>query len=134
MPESPWSGTLRLKSPDGSVTACIDRAEEIGMGAPTLGTLSLSNGMTLECCNPSAVWSEDSRYLAIPQWTKGREQRLVVIDVREGKIYPSTDVFRVLELHDFRAGVISGIDSPAYRPAPISVRMSVLLAGHNVQR
>ena len=51
------------------------------MGGPTAGQLRLSNGIELDSCNPSIVWSEDSRYLAVPQWSAGRTQRLVVIDV-----------------------------------------------------
>jgi hypothetical protein len=66
---SAWDYSLHLTSPNGQITAVIDRASEFGQGSPTSGILKLSNGLTFDGCNPSAVWSDDSKFLAIPQWT-----------------------------------------------------------------
>jgi hypothetical protein len=91
------------------------------MGAPTLGVLRISNGLTRPSCNPSMVWSSDSEYLAVPQWTRGRGQRLMIISVsrRASRLAPGE--YRVLELESFENGVVRGIDSPAHLPAPIRV-------------
>ena len=37
------------------------------MGNPSLGTLEVSDGLVLEHCNPSFLWSDCSRYLAVLQ-------------------------------------------------------------------
>ena len=86
------------------------------MGAPTSGDLWISNSMTREACNPSMVWSDDSEYLAVPQWTKGRMQRLMIISVERRMSRYLEGQFRVLELHAFRNGVVSGVDSPIHLP------------------
>jgi hypothetical protein len=86
------------------------------MGAPTSGQLLMSNGMTREMCNPSIVWSDDSEFLAVPQWTTGRTQRLMVISIQHRTSRYVDDEFRVLELHDFSNGIVRGIDSPIYMP------------------
>ncbi len=59
-----WRRAHRASSPDAQIVAEIDAACEISMGNPTSGTLRLSTGLELECCNPSFIWSDDSRYLA----------------------------------------------------------------------
>jgi hypothetical protein len=118
---SPWSyESLALKSPDGKWTASMDDASEIAMGAPCSGTLKLSNGQTTDNCSPSIVWSEDSRYLAVPQWTKDRMQRLVIIDVvgKQRRVAPGE--YRVLALESFSGGVVKGIDSPIHEPRPLA--------------
>ena len=73
------------ESPDGKLTAIVDPAYEISMGNPTIGTLVISNGITLSRCNPAFIWSEDSRFVAVPRFNKGawrfRRQRVVIIDV-----------------------------------------------------
>ena len=121
---SPWAGSVCLTSPDGKLTAAIDDAREVGQGAPTYGTLNISNGMSYRSCNPSIVWSDDSQYLAVPQWTRERNQRLLVISlVRESSGY-APGLFSVLELHSFLDGKIKGIDSPIYQPREIEIDVS----------
>ena len=118
---SAWDYSLHSTSPDGQVTAVIDDAIEIGQGAPTSGTLILSNGLTFEGCNPSAVWSDDSKFLAIPQWTQRRMQRLLVISIERATVGYAPGIFHVLELHSFSAGKIKGVDSPIYKPREIEI-------------
>lgn len=120
---SPWDHEVTSVSPDGSKTARIEKAMEIGMGAPTRGTLFLSTGLVLEDCNPSMIWSDDSRYLAVPRW-EGGSQRLAVIDTSTQQVRESNSLYRVLELTSFSGGIIGGLDSPVYRPQPISVDIS----------
>ena len=121
---SAWDYSLNLTSPDGQITAVIDPATEIGQGAPTSGTLVLSNGLTFEGCNPSAVWSDDSKFLAVPQWVKIQGQRILVISIEQRSVGYVSDNFSLLELHSFSAGKIRGIDSPIYEPREIEIDLS----------
>ena len=109
---SPWENELNLMSPDGIFRAEIADAGEIAMGAPTSGTLVINNEIKISSCNPSAVWSSNSRYLAIPQWTDKKMQKLIVIDAKTGKLTISNKTFNVLVLNRFEDNIINGIDSP----------------------
>lgn len=126
MGTSPWDWGVEAVSPDGSVVASIEDATEIAMGAPTSGRLVLSNGMFRESCNPSLVWSDDSEYLAVPQWTPGHMQRLMIISVSRRQSRCARGTYRVLELHSFRGGVVRGVDSPVHMPKRIAVKVSDL--------
>ena len=111
-PISPWhTETMRLESPDGRKVAILSEPGEIAMGAPTSGELNVSNGQSAFNCNPSMVWSDDSRFLAVPQWFK-RDQRLLILDTDFARRAFAPDTYRVLELHSFSNGVVQGIDSP----------------------
>lgn len=122
---SAWDYSLHLTSPDGLVTAVIDDASEVGQGgAPTYGTLKLSNGLTFEGCNPSAVWSDDSKFLAVPQWRVVPRQRILVISIEQATVGYTADIFSLLELHSFSAGKIKGIDLPGYKPREIEIDLS----------
>lgn len=121
---SAWSYSLYSTSPNGQFTAVIDEASEIGQGAPTSGMLKLSNGLTFQRCNPSAVWSDDSKFLAVPQWTERNMQRLLVISTEQKSVGYAPDIFSVLELHSFSEGKIKGIDSPIYKPHEIEIEIS----------
>lgn len=123
---SPWDYSLNLTSPDGQVTAVINNASEVGQGAPTHGTLKLSNGMTFDGCNPAGVWSDDSKFLAIPQWNGAGRQRILVISIDRAAFAYTPTKFSVLELHSFSAGRIRGIDSPVYKPREIEIDLSEL--------
>ena len=116
---SPWKWG-RAESPDGKLSAEVVDLGEIAMGAPMSGLLQISNGFEYDNCSPSIVWSDDSRYLAVPIWTRERQQQLIVIDVSEQKVYHWPQTYRVLELHSFAKGTIRGIDSPVYRPEEVS--------------
>jgi hypothetical protein len=124
---SAWEYSLYLTSPNGRITAVIDEASEVGQGAPTYGTLKLSNGLTFQGCNPSAVWSDDSKFLAVPQWTEGMMQRLLVVSMEPASFGYEPDIFRVLELHSFSRGKIKGIDSPIHKPREIEIDLSEII-------
>jgi hypothetical protein len=117
-------GCKKLSSPDGKTTAATHDAEEVGMGAPTSGRLRLSNGLTFESCNPSLVWSSDSVYLAVPQWTPLPNQRLLIISVTRRRHGYAPGEYRVLRLESSDQGVIRGIDSPVYQPRPVHVDLA----------
>ena len=120
---SPWAYEAKAASPDGVLVAEVDGLGEIAMGGPTTGELRVSNGLTLSDASPSLVWSDDSEYLAVPVWTRYREQRLVVISMsrRDSRYAPGT--YRVLELASFEHGVIEGTDSPIYQPRPVAISL-----------
>src|SRR5687768_1942170 len=118
---SAWDYSLNLTSPDGQITAVIEVASEFGQGSPTIGTLKLSNGLTFESCNPSAVWSDDSKFLAVPQWRTTQRQRILVISIEQVTFGYTADIFELLELHSFSAGKIKGIDLPGYKPREIEI-------------
>jgi len=113
--------TVNLLSPDEKTRAVVDNLREYGMGSPTIGILKLSIGMSLDYCSPSIVWSDDSRYLAIPQLTKKGFQQLLVIDVIRKKTGYIPTEYKVIELYTFSAGIIRGIDSPFTSTTPIVI-------------
>lgn len=120
---SPWATDVKVPSPDGVLFAELFGGE-ISMGGPTVGNLEISNGIFVESCNPSMVWSSDSTQLAIPQWTNDRKQQILIIDVQRRLISCSTDVYRVLELHSFDGQIVRGVDSPYHLPVVIEVDVS----------
>jgi hypothetical protein len=127
-PISPWTTeTVRLESPDGRKVAILTEPGEIGMGAPTSGELKVSNGQYAESCNPSMVWSDDSRFLAVPQWFD-RMQRLVILDTDFKKRAFAPETYRVLELHSFDMGIVEGVDSPVHQPRRVAFDIRSLFA------
>ncbi len=118
---SPWEYELELTSPNGLYHAKIYDANEIAMGAPTSGTLIIEGIITINNCNPSIVWSSDSLYLAAPQWTRDRSQRLVIVDIENASLIITEGNYRVLELHSFDDGIISGVDSPIHNSKVINI-------------
>jgi hypothetical protein len=120
-PISPWQDeTIRIESPDGTMWALIESPSEIAQGAPTFGELKISNGQSAHNCNPSILWSDDSRYLAVPQWFESF-QRLLLIDTKLAKKILAPETYEVLELHSFDKGIVEGVDSPIYQPKKISI-------------
>jgi hypothetical protein len=90
-----WRGSHRAVAPDGSLVAEIAQAMEHSMSNPTAGTLRVSDGLELPNCSPAFLWSDDSRYLAVPQWERvglfrtGLRQRLVIVDAGPRTLYVS---------------------------------------------
>jgi hypothetical protein len=125
---SPWNGSAESISPNGRYRAIIDEAVEIGMGAPTSGTLVVSDNFdgghiycTLVSCSPSFVWSSDSQAIAVPQWTANRQQHLCIVSIPSGMVRPVAGEFRVMELHAFAQGIVQGVDSPIYMPQSFEI-------------
>ena len=125
---SPTASGAEQVSPDGRFTAAIRDGREIGWGDPTLGTLEISSGISVPDCNPSFVWSDDSCSLAVPQWTEGMMQRVLVIRIADGSIRAAAGLFNVLRLESFQNNVIRGVDSPAHAQHPVEVEVSSLFA------
>ncbi|MDA3916912.1 MAG: hypothetical protein PF690_08065 [Deltaproteobacteria bacterium] len=111
-----WRDKFQLDSPDGKWAAKIFRASEVSMGNPTIGTLELSNGFKLDRCNPSFIWSDDSRYLVIPQYFSRfglfRRQHLILIDVVDGCVKESKKTACYFQPESFLDGQLVVTEEP----------------------
>ena len=111
-----WRDRFQLDSPDGKWTAKISRAGEVSMGNPTIGTLKLSNSFELDRCNPSFIWSDDSRYLAVPRYFKRfgifTRQRLTIIDVVNGCVNESKKTACYFQPESFLDGQLIVTEEP----------------------
>lgn len=87
------------------------------MGNPTSGTLCVSRGPHIERCNPSFVWSEDSRYLAVPQYVERfgvlRRQRLLVVAMHERRVFASKAIAAYIQPESFASGQLLATIDPA---------------------
>jgi hypothetical protein len=103
-------------APDGSDVATIDPADEVSMSNPTMGTLRLSSGLELEGCNPSFIWSDDSRYLAVPMYFRRfglfRRQRLAIVDAVGRRVLVSPEIACYFQPDSFTDGVLVVIKEP----------------------
>ena len=110
----------REVSPDGAQVAVIKDAYEISMSNPTMGLLELSNDLKIEKCSPTFLWSDDSRYLAVPQWIFGwlrpRRERLIIIDTAERAAYLSRPEFGNVMIDSFSGGVLRFTNSVTWKP------------------
>ena len=114
-------------SPDGHLRAWMG-AGEISMGNPTKGALWLSNGLKLEDCNPSFMWSSDSRYLAVPQfrfrlgWQL--RQRMLIIDTLDRRVYATGAVGYYLQPRSFDEGALL-VDVEPFHPQTRTYRLRI---------
>lgn len=108
-------------------------AVEVSMGNPTIGTLEVSTGLALERCNPSFLWSHDSRYLAVPRYVLRfglfRRQRMVVIDVVERIALASPELAFYFQPESFAEGVLVATKEPFHTATRVSWRIPEALAG-----
>jgi hypothetical protein len=106
----PGRRSHRAVSPNGAVVAEIAEAFEHSMSNPTVGILRTSDGLVLPKCNPAFVWSNDSRYLAVPQWHRCfalfLRQRLVVVDVENRAVFASRFTAWLLQPKTFDRGTL----------------------------
>lgn len=97
----PWRHSHKAVSPSGSLVAEIKEACEHSMGNPTVGILRTSDGLELPHCNPAFIWSDDSRYLAVPQWHKRfglfLRQRLALVDTIDRVVYVSRFTYWLMQ-------------------------------------
>jgi hypothetical protein len=118
-----WRSSHRAKSPNKKYIAEIDPAYEVSMGNPTYGTLKLSNGLSLPKCNPSFIWSDDSRYLAVPHYFTWcflfRKQRMFIIDVEEHRVYASNEHTWYFQPESFAEGKLVATINPFHNPKNI---------------
>ena len=120
---SPWSFEINVKSPNQIHLASVTNANEIAMGAPTSGILSIDGKIISNSCNPSIMWSNDSKYLAFPEWTRFNDQKLVVYSVSSGELKRFPKNYRVLEIQQFIGRHIKAVDSPICKPKEIDLEI-----------
>jgi hypothetical protein len=100
-----WRRFHRAVSPDGQRVAQIDPAYEIGMSNPTSGLLCVTGGPHLERCNPSFVWSDDSRYLAVPQFHGFfARQRILIVVFEQKCVFASRERASYFQPESFSVG------------------------------
>jgi hypothetical protein len=120
------------------VVASIDEAFEHSMSNPTVGTLRTSGGLELTKCNPAFIWSDDSRYLAVPRWCRRfglfLRERLAIVDVAARVVYESRFTHWLLLPTGFEGGRLEvlvsdrrGISWP-WRSAPLVLAVPADLA------
>ena len=111
-----WRRQHAADSPDGTDSAEIKKATEVSMGNPTCGTLTTRSGLEMKQCNPSFMWSDDSRYLAIPEYFSRfglfRRQRMVVVDTKEKKGYRSPEIAYYFQVERFEKGILQATREP----------------------
>jgi hypothetical protein len=120
---SPWNGDVEVSSPNGEFVAKVVSTHEIAMGAPVSGMLFVNGKAISKRCSSSIVWSNDSRFIAFPEWTWSNNQKLKILNVQSGKIKKLFKAYRVLELEGFNDLIISGVDSPIYKPKNLNVKL-----------
>jgi hypothetical protein len=121
----PWRREYEELSPDGNYNARIHEAWELFMSGPTYGKLFIGDIFRIEKCSPTFVWSNDSRYLAVPQW-RGiwlRREQLLILDIKDKKIYVSRKKYRLLIVNSFVDGIISLTESPLGKPKEIRISL-----------
>jgi len=129
----PWRRSYEATSPDGRWHARVEDAWEIFMAGPTKGILSIDDVFQIPDCSPTFVWSNDSRYLAVPQWKYWlrKRQRLLIVDVTDRFIMASRSIYRVLILMTFSDGIICGTDSPLWKPRQIQISLEEAFTEYN---
>lgn len=111
------------------MTAEIEQAFEVSMSNPTIGLLVISTGLAVERCNPSFIWSDDSRFLAVPQFSRnwffgvGR-QKLLVIDPVAQTGWLSQKLAYYIQPETFCEGEITITLSPTRKKKTITFAMS----------
>ena len=122
-----WRSHHHATSPDGKLVARINPAVEISMGNPTLGTLCVSQGLHIPDCNPSFVWSDDSQFLAVPQFFRSfgffNRQRLLVIAFRKHRVYASKITAWYFQPETFAGGTLGVTINPFYSKRTIEFRI-----------
>jgi hypothetical protein len=104
----PWRRSHKAVAPNGSVVAEIAKTFEHSMSNPTVGTLRTSDGLELPNCSPAFIWSDDSQYLAVPQWCRRfglfLRQRLGIVAVADRAVYVSSFTYWLIQPVTFEAG------------------------------
>jgi hypothetical protein len=126
-----WQRSLHLGSPDGKMWAKIENAVEVSMGNPTIGTMTTSTGLQVEHCNPSFVWSDDSIYIAVSQYSYSRfwgfgKQRLLIIDVNKNRKWQSPKLAHYIQPESFEREEISFVMNPFKKPMMSNYNISTI--------
>lgn len=118
---NPWDFSnvdKNLVSPNGLYKIEFGELNEIAMGAPIGGECFLNfdnlKYKLNEWCAGPIIWNNLSTKIALPSWTKNRNQKIEIVDIVEMKIKTYKREFRVLQFHSFVDNLLQGIDSPIH--------------------
>src|SRR5258707_934020 len=129
----------RALSPAGQRVPQIAPAYEMGMGNPTSGLLCVTGGPHMERCNPSFVWSDDSRYLAVPQFHGFFDrQRLLIVVFEQKCVFASKERASFFQPESFSGGQLIVTMNPSgsaramtfHIPSELSARFTRLPRWH----
>lgn len=132
---SPWMDSGKVFSPNKQLYAEFISEHEVCQGGPIFGYLKINDDKIISNCSSSFVWSDDSKFIAVPVWDTKRNQLLGLYDVTTGILrhlkskakgrffgfFPYNKPYTVLELSSFSNGIIKGVNSPVYKPIAINV-------------
>jgi len=124
---NPWdfSNTdQNLHSPNGEYRLEFGELYEIAMGAPIGGPCYLifedKKIKINDWVGGPVVWNETSNKITLPIWTKGRNQKISIVNIDDMTITIFKREFRVLHLDKFDGELIIGVDSPIYMTAKLN--------------
>ena len=125
---NPWdfsNSDKNLTSPNKKYRIEYSELYEIAMGAPIGGECFLiSDDIKIKLsdfCSGPIIWNQDSSKIALPIWTKNRDQKIGVFDIESKTITLYKRKFRVLQLDSFINNKITGIDSPIFQTEIIEI-------------
>jgi len=103
---------IDVVSPDTKFVACIRNSHEFAMSAPVLSEITVNN-ISMKDCSPSIMWSDDSRFLAVPQWRLARKapywyEIIYVLDTQTGVMRSTPGKYIVIKLTRFSGRTIYG--------------------------
>ncbi|MBB6004025.1 hypothetical protein [Arcicella rosea] len=118
---NPWNFSnidKNLLSPNGKYKIEFGELYEMAMGAPIAGECYLifddKKIKINEWTGGPVIWNETSGKIALPIWTKNRNQKISIVDINNLTITTYKKEFRVLHFNKFEENKLSGIDSPFY--------------------
>ncbi len=127
---SPWADQVELLSPDKKYKAIFADGIEIGMGAPTMGTLMLYSEnkkvLSVDCTGASFLWSDDSQFFAYTKWTKTNQQIINILKIDDMIARTIEQEMSVVKFESFKNKILKGIDSPIYFPKHFSIDVNLL--------
>lgn len=92
------------------------------MGSPTSGDLTIDKAAFGPGFGPSAVWSEDSKYLVLPRWVE-INQVLCLLNVKANEMFVGKTRFGVLQLAKLEDGILTGVNSPIFEPKDLRINI-----------
>lgn len=125
---NPWNfsnSDKNLTSPNKKYRIEYTELYEIAMGAPIGGECFLiSNDIKIKLsdfCGGPIIWNQESSKIALPIWTKNRDQKIGIYDIESKTMTVYKRKFRVLQLDRFIDNKLIGIDSPIFQTEKIEI-------------
>lgn len=124
---NPWNFSnidKNLLSLNGKYKIEFGELYEIAMGAPICGECYLISDTKklklYDWCGGPVIWNETNEKIALPIWTKQRNQKIAIVDLVHLTITTFKKEFRVLHFNKFLENKLFGIDSPIYKAVTLN--------------